>query len=108
MQVLSALPVDFESVTQFQAQAYKEMLPAGGPIRTAVVGMESPETLAQATRVKNFMNYYVTEIMEEYDPDMDQMLFYLPLSGSTFKKVYFSIRHVNEPYRSLFQQKIWL
>ena len=82
-------PLISESVTQFQAQAYKEMLPAGGPIRTAVVGMESPETLAQATRVKNFMNYYVTEIMEEYDPDMDQMLFYLPLSGSTFKKVYF-------------------
>ena len=82
-------PLISESVTQFQAQAYKEMLPAGGPIRTAVVGMESPETLAQANRVKNFMNYYVTEIMEEYDPDMDQMLFYLPLSGSTFKKVYF-------------------
>ncbi len=82
-------PLISESVTQFQSQAYKEMLPAGGPIRTAVVGMESPETLAQAKRVKDFMNYYVTEIMEEYDPDMDQMLFYLPLSGSTFKKVYF-------------------
>lgn len=82
-------PLISESVTQFQAQAYKELLPAGGPVRTAVVGDETPEAMAQATRVKNFMNYYVTEVMEEYDPDMDQMLFFLPLSGSTFKKVYY-------------------
>ena len=84
-------PLISESVTQFQSQAYKEMLPAGGPVRTTVVGAETPEVMAQAKRVKDFMNYYVTEVMEEYDPDMDQMLFYLPLAGSTFKKVYFDI-----------------
>ena len=82
-------PLISESVTQFQAQAYKEMVPAGGPVRVSVVGMQTPEVLAQATRVKDFMNYYVTEIMEEFDPDMDQMLFHLPITGSTFKKVYF-------------------
>ena len=82
-------PLISESVTQFQAQAYKELLPSGGPVRTQVMGAQTPEREAQAIRVKNFMNYQITEIMEEFDPDMDQMLFYLPLSGSTFKKVYF-------------------
>tara|TARA_B110000902_G_scaffold84403_2_gene100212 strand:+ start:953 stop:3493 length:2541 start_codon:yes stop_codon:yes gene_type:complete len=82
-------PLVAESVTQFQAQAYKELLPAGGPVRTSVLGLKTKEKDAQATRVKDFMNYQLTEVMEEYDPDMDQMLFYLPLSGSTFKKVYF-------------------
>ena len=84
-------PLISESVTQFQAQAYKEMLPPSGPVRTVAVGAETPEVEAQAKRVKDFMNYYVTEVMEEYDQDMDQMLFYLPLSGSTFKKVYFDL-----------------
>ena len=82
-------PMISESVTQFQAQAYKELLPAGGPVRTNVLGLQSSEREEQANRVKDFMNYQITEVMEEYDPDMDQMLFYLPLSGSTFKKVYF-------------------
>ena len=82
-------PLIAESVTQFQAQAYKELLPAGGPVKTQVLGSKTKEKEAQASRVKNFMNYQVTEIMEEFDPDTDQMLFYLPLSGSTFKKVYF-------------------
>jgi hypothetical protein len=82
-------PLIAESVTQFQAQSYKELLPAGGPVRTQVMGLKSPEKEAQAARVKNFMNYQITEVMEEFDPDTDQMLFYLPLSGSTFKKVYF-------------------
>lgn len=82
-------PLISESVTQFQAQAYKELMPAGGPIRTDVVGDESPEVMAQAKRVKDFMNFYVCDVMEEYEQDVDQMLFYLPLSGSTFKKVYF-------------------
>ena len=84
-------PLISESVTQFQSQAYKEMLPAGGPVRARVIGAETSEVVAQAKRVKDFMNYYVTEVMEEYDPDMDQMLFYLPLAGSTFKKVYYDI-----------------
>ena len=84
-------PLISESVTQFQAQAYKEMLPAGGPVRTVCVGDETPEVVQQAQRVEQFMNYQVMEVMEEYDPDMDQMLFHLPLSGSTFKKVYFDL-----------------
>jgi len=82
-------PLVAESVTQFQAQAYKELLPSGGPVKTGVLGAKTPEREAQATRVKDFMNYQITEVMEEYDPDMDQLLYYLPLSGSTFKKVYF-------------------
>ena len=82
-------PLIAESVTQFQAQAYKELLPSGGPVKTKVIGLSNPETEGQATRVKNFMNYLIMEKMEEFDPDMDQMLFYLPLSGSTFKKVYY-------------------
>jgi hypothetical protein len=82
-------PIIAESVTQFQAQAYKELLPAGGPVRAEVIGAKTQEVEEQATRVKNFMNYMVTEVMEEYDPDTDQMLFYLPLCGSTFKKVYY-------------------
>ena len=82
-------PLIAESVTQFQSQAYKEMLPPNGPVRTSIVGVETPEVMAQAKRVKDFMNYQLSEVMEEYDQDMDQMLFYLPLSGSTFKKVYF-------------------
>jgi len=82
-------PLLAESVTQFQAQAYRELLPAGGPVRTQIIGDESKEALAQAERVKNYMNYQITYEMEEYDPQLDQMLFYLPLTGSTFKKVYF-------------------
>lgn len=82
-------PLVAESVTQFQAQAYKELLPSGGPVRTSVIGLKDAVREAQAVRVKDFMNYQITEVMEEYDPDMDQMLYYLPLSGSTFKKVYF-------------------
>ena len=82
-------PIIAESVTQFQAQAYKELLPAGGPVRAEIIGAKTAEVEEQATRVKNFMNYMVTEVMEEYDPDTDQMLFYLPLCGSTFKKVYY-------------------
>ncbi|MFZ9060506.1 MAG: hypothetical protein ACO218_04710, partial [Steroidobacteraceae bacterium] len=77
------------SVAQFQAQAYKELLPAGGPVKTRIVGAVNPQVEAQAKRVKEYMNYQITEVMEEYDPEMDQMLFYLPLSGSTFKKTYF-------------------
>jgi hypothetical protein len=82
-------PIIAESVTQFQAQAYKELLPAGGPVRTQVIGAKTPEIEAQAQRVKDYLNYLVMEEMEEFDPDTDQMLFYLPLVGSTFKKVYY-------------------
>ena len=82
-------PLIAESVTQFQAQAYKELLPSGGPVKTQVLGLQDVAREEQASRVKNFMNYQIMEVMEEFDPDMDQLLFYLPLSGSTFKKVYF-------------------
>ena len=81
-------PLLSEAVTQFQAQAYKEMLPPGGPIKTQIIGQQTKEVEDQAQRVKDFMNYQVTEVMEEYDSDTDQMLFYLPITGSTFKKVY--------------------
>ena len=80
-------PLLAESVTQFQAQAYKELLPAQGPVRTQVVGADDEQKEAQAQRVKEFMNYMLTEEMEEYTPDFDQLLFYLPLAGSSFKKV---------------------
>lgn len=82
-------PLLAESVTQFQAQAYKELVPSDGPVRTQVVGLQTPATEQQADRVKDYMNYLLMEEMEDYTTDMDQMLFYLPLSGSTFKKVYY-------------------
>ena len=82
-------PVLAEAVTQFQALAYKELLPAEGPVRTQVIGINTREKEDQANRVKDFMNFQVMDIMKEYEPEFDQMLFYLPLSGSTFKKVYY-------------------
>ena len=82
-------PLLAEAATQFQAQAFNELLPASGPVRTVVMGVETRAKADQAQRVKQFMNYYITNVMEEYTPDMDQMLFYLPLAGSTFKKTYF-------------------
>ena len=82
-------PVLAESVTQFQAQAYKELLPADGPVRTQIMGDVNVPKEEQAKRVKDFMNYQIMDQMKEYEPEFDQMLFYLPLSGSTFKKVYY-------------------
>src|SRR5210317_723516 len=82
-------PLLAEAVTQFQAQAYKELVPSDGPVRTQVIGLQTPATEQQADRVKDYMNYLLMEEMEDYTTDMDQMLFYLPLSGSTFKKIYY-------------------
>jgi hypothetical protein len=82
-------PVLAEAVTQFQALAYKELLPADGPVRTQIIGNSNREKEDQATRVKDFMNYQIMDVMKEYEPEFDTMLFYLPLSGSTFKKVYY-------------------
>ena len=82
-------PVLAESVTQFQAQAYKELLPADGPVRTQIMGLTDRNKEDQAMRVKEFMNYQIMNVMKEYEPEFDQMLFYLPLSGSKFKKVYY-------------------
>jgi len=82
-------PLLAESVTQFQAQAFGELLPSGGPVRTEIVGKSTPDVEDQAERVRHFMNYQITCVMKEYTPEFDQMLFYLPLSGSTFKKIYY-------------------
>ena len=82
-------PVLAESVTQFQAQAYKELLPADGPVRTQVIGRSDPQREQQSQRVKDFMNYEIMYDLKEYEAEFDQMLFHLPLAGSTFKKVYY-------------------
>ena len=82
-------PLLAEAATQFQAQAFNELLPASGPVRTTIVGSETRDKQQQSQRVRQFMNYYITNVMEEYTPELDQMLFYLPLAGSTFKKVYY-------------------
>jgi len=82
-------PMLAEAVTQFQAQAYKELVPSDGPVRTQTVGLRTPAIEQQSERVKDYMNFLLMEEMEEYTTDMDQMLFYLPLSGSTFKKIYY-------------------
>ena len=82
-------PVLAEAVTQFQAQAYKELLPADGPVRTQVIGAKTPATEQQSQRVKDYMNYLIMDTMKEYEPEFDSMLFHLPLAGSTFKKIYY-------------------
>jgi len=82
-------PVLAEAVTQFQALAYKELLPANGPVRTQILGVPTPEKEQQSQRVKDFMNYQIMEKMKDYEPDFDSMLFHLPLAGSAFKKVYY-------------------
>ena len=82
-------PVLAEAVTQFQALAYKELLPSSGPVRTQIIGNITPDKEQQAQRVKEFMNYTLMTEMKEYEAEFDQMLFYLPLAGSAFKKVYY-------------------
>ena len=82
-------PVLAEAVTQFQSLAYKELLPAQGPVRTQIIGLPTADREQQAQRVKDFMNYTIMSEMKEYEAEFDQMLFYLPLSGSAFKKVYY-------------------
>ena len=84
-------PVLAEAVTQFQAQAYKELLPADGPVRTQIIGASSPPVEQQSTRVKDYMNYLIMDQMKEYEEEFDSMLFHLPLAGSTFKKVYYDV-----------------
>ncbi len=82
-------PLLAEAVTQFQAGAYKELLPAGGPVKTSIIGEVNDEVEQQAERVKEFMNYQLVYKMKEYDAETDQMLFHLPLAGSAFKKIYY-------------------
>jgi len=82
-------PMLTEAIVQFQAQAFKELMPAGGPVRTQIVGRETVEKTQQASRVQDFMNYQITQVMEEYTPEFDQLLFYTGYGGSSFKKVYY-------------------
>ncbi len=82
-------PILAEAVTQFQAQAYKELLPAKGPVKTEIIGARTADVEMQADRVQEFMNFYIMNVMQEYDPELDMLLFYLPLAGSAFKKVYY-------------------
>jgi hypothetical protein len=84
-------PVLAEAVTQFQAQAYKELLPSDGPVRTQIIGVKNPQTELQSQRVKDYMNYLIMDQMKEYEAEFDSMLFHLPLAGSTFKKVYYDV-----------------
>ena len=82
-------PMLTEAIVQFQAQAFKELMPAGGPVRTQTLGKETLDKVQQASRVQDFMNYQLTTVMKEYTPEFDQLLFYTGYGGSTFKKVYY-------------------
>jgi hypothetical protein len=81
-------PMIAEAATQFNARAIAELYPSGGPVKTVIVGDPDEELEEQARRVRDFMNYQITQEMPEYFPDLDQMLFHLPLVGQTFKKVW--------------------
>jgi hypothetical protein len=85
----SVHPMLTEAIVQFQAQAFKELMPAGGPVRTQILGKETLEKVQQAARVQDFMNYQITTVMKEYTPEFDQLLFYAGYGGSVFKKVYY-------------------
>ena len=82
-------PMMIEGAVQFQSQAIKELFPSGGPVKTQIVGERTEDSVRQSNRIKEFMNYQLTETMEEYFDDFDQMLFYLPIVGSCFKKIYY-------------------
>jgi hypothetical protein len=82
-------PMLTEAIVQFQAQAFKELMPSGGPVRTQIMGKETLDKVQQASRVQDFMNYQITTVMKEYTPEFDQLLFYTGYGGSTFKKVYY-------------------
>ena len=82
-------PLIAEAATQFQSRAIAELYPSGGPVRTVIIGEANDELEEQATRVKEYMNYQITQEMPEFFPDLDKMLFHLPLVGQTFKKVWY-------------------
>ena len=82
-------PLLIESAVKFQSKASQELFPSAGPIKTQILGKSTPERDMQANRVKNFMNYQLTEQMPEYFDEFERMLFHLPLIGSAFKKVYY-------------------
>ena len=82
-------PLLVESAVKFQSKASQELFPSAGPIKTQILGKSTPKRELQANRVKNFMNYQLTEQMPEYFDEFEKMLFHLPLIGSAFKKVYY-------------------
>ena len=82
-------PLLIESAVKFQSKASQELFPSAGPIKTQLLGKSTPDREKQANRVKNFMNYQLTEQMPEYFDEFEKMLFHLPLIGSAFKKVYY-------------------
>jgi hypothetical protein len=82
-------PLLIESAVKFQSKASGELFPVGGPVKTQILGKSTPEKEMQANRVKNFMNYQLTEQMPEYFDEFERMLFHLPLIGSAFKKLYY-------------------
>ena len=88
----AAHPMLQEAIIQFQAQAFRELMPAGGPVRTQILGKETVDKFQQASRVQDFMNYQITTVMEEYTPEFDQLLYYTGYGGSTFKKVYYDMQ----------------
>ena len=82
-------PILIENVVKFQSKAYTELFPPNGPVRTKIIGMQTPERQQQAQRVKDYMNYQIMCQMPEYGPELDRMLFYLAFAGSAFKKTYY-------------------
>ena len=82
-------PLIIENAVKFQSKASQELFPSKGPVKTQVVGAQTPDKEKQAQRVKDFMNYQLTEEMPEYFDEFEKMLFHLPLIGTAVKKVYY-------------------
>ena len=82
-------PMLTESVVRFQSEGIMETFPSAGPVKTQVLGKDTPEKMEASARVSEDMNYQLTEVMTEYRPEHEKMLWNLPISGSAFKKVYF-------------------
>ena len=82
-------PILTEAVVRFQSEAITETFPASGPVKTQIVGKDTPEKDEAAARVRDDMNYQLTEVMLEYRPEHEKLLWNLPLAGSAFKKVYY-------------------
>ena len=82
-------PLLVESAVKFQSKASQELFPSAGPVKTQILGKSTQERELQSNRVKNFMNYQLTEQMPEYFEEFEKMLFHLPLIGSAFKKLYY-------------------
>lgn len=81
-------PILSEAVVRFQSQTIGEIFPSEGPVKSKIIGKSDPDKLKQANRIKDFMNYLVTEVMDDYRPETERLLFSLPLSGSAFRKIY--------------------